>query len=85
MINDFKKLSSISQYRQVHRFGNTYFEIVSTEEDTSIEGRMNVYNGFLFLTNLQAFDPNITVSYHWYFHLEIVRTIQDLFCNIYDP
>ena len=45
----------------------------------------NVYNGFLFLPNLQTFDPNITVSYYWYFHLEIVRTIQDLFSNIYHP
>ena len=42
---------------------NSCFEEVSAEVGTSMEGRMKVYNGFLFLTNLQTFDPNITVNY----------------------
>ena len=62
---------------------DNYFEEVSTEVGTSMEGRMKVHNGFLFLTNLQTFDPNVTVNYFWDFHLEIVWAIKDMSCNIY--
>ena len=57
---------------------NSCFEEVSAEVGTSMEERMKVYNGFLFLTNLQTFDPNITVNYFWDFHWEIVMS-----CNMY--